>query len=315
MVSQLTRPANDIAVQSFLAIADTKLAESSDTGLLDTGKAAAAADRRAARQDAMKDQKSQPAKTSTKTTAKKTTAKTKQAQVDRMIDEKNSKASKSKLQKSAAVETSAITVTAKPIDDGIADQPPIVSALPSNVVEIKPGVHIVKPTEASLAVTEKTDKLITEGLKEIAAKSEEKEAAKKSAKVKAEKKPKAEKPDKPAIDHVKMIRPSSAPSEKVKLEDGKTKKIKLNDYTIEAKEKVSAIAVNTKIFHIFTAMSVSGGATLAEITTACGVSMTESYTINRVTMRGYGVKKTTGDDGVSRFSLVLPAGVTAFRAR
>lgn len=312
MVSQLKRPIDTASttpdtVQSFLAIANTKLAESSDTGLLDTGKAAAAADRRAARQDAMKDQKSQP--------AKKTTAKTKQAEVDRMIDEKNSKASRSKLQKSAAVETSAITVTAKPIDDGIADQPPAVPALPSNVVEIKPGVHIVKPTEASLAVTEKTDKLITEGLKEIAVKSEEKETAKKSAKVKAEKKPKAEKSDKPAIDHVKMIRPSSAPSEKVKLEDGKTKKIKLSDYTIEAKSQVSAIATGNKIHAIFTVMSVSGGATLTEISSACGVSMTESYTINRVTMRGYGVQKTTGEDGIARFSLVYPAGLTAFRTR
>lgn len=314
MVAQLSRPANDTSVQAFLAIADAKLSESTDTGLLDTDKASAAADRRAARAakaaviaDQRKDAKG---KGKDKPAAR---AKTQAAKTDKTIDEKNAKASRAKYQKSVKTEDT-IEVKATPIDDGIPDQVAC-EALPTKVVEIKPGVHIVKLTEASLAVTVKADNLITAGLKEIAVKSEQKEAAKKSAKVKTDKKPKEEKPALPKVDHVKMIRPSSAPSEKVKLEDGKTKKLKLNDYTIEAKADVSAIATDTKIFHIFTAMSVANGATLAEISTACGVSMTESYTVNRVTMRGYGVKKTTGEDGIARFSLVLPAGLEKFRTR
>ncbi len=292
-----------VSIQSFLAVADSKLA---DTGLLPVDKAAAAADRRAARAaKAAEIAAKKPAATVTATKAK--TAKGKKADKIAKTDS---------------------AIQPKPIDDGLDSTTaiPVKAEVVPSQREIRPGVFLTVPTEATIAPAIKA---LPAAVKvETEEKTAEKPDAKKSNKTRSNKSkavestptivpvPKADKADKkPAIDHVKMIRPSSAPSEKVKLEDGKTKKIKLASYTIEAKEKVSAIATDTKIFHIFTAMSVEGGATLEEISTACGVSMTESYTINRVTMRGYGVCKTTDDKGANRFSLVFPAGLTAFRTR
>ncbi len=293
-----------VSIQSFLAVADSKLA---DTGLLPVDKAAAAADRRAARAaKAAEIAAKKPAATVTATKAK--TAKGKKADKIAKTDS---------------------AIQPKPIDDGLDSTTaiPVKAEVVPSQREIRPGVFLTVPTEATIAPAIKA---LPAAVKvETEEKTAEKPDAKKSNKTRSNKskavestpveKPKTEKTEKtdkkPAIDHVKMIRPSSAPSEKVKLEDGKTKKIKLASYTIEAKEKVSVIATDTKIFHIFTAMSVEGGATLEEISTACGVSMTESYTINRVTMRGYGVCKTTDDKGVNRFSLVFPAGLTAFRTR
>ncbi len=298
-----------VSIQSFLAVADSKLA---DTGLLNADKASTAADRRAARAaKAAEIAAKKPAATVTATKAK--TAKGK------------------KTDKIAKTDSA---IQPQPIDDGLDSTTaiPVKAEVVPSQREIRPGVFLTVPSEATIAPAIKALPAAVK-VEKTEEKTVEKPAAKKSAKTRSNKSkavestpvttPKAEKvktekpatPVKPAIDHVKMIRPSSAPSEKVKLEDGKTKKIKLASYTIEAKEKVSVIATDTKIFHIFTAMSVEGGATLEEISTACGVSMTESYTINRVTMRGYGVCKTTDDKGVNRFSLVLPAGFKTFRTR
>ncbi len=296
-----------VSIQSFLAVADSKLA---DTGLLNADKASTAADRRAARAaKAAEIAAKKPAATVTATKAK--TAKGK------------------KTDKIAKTDSA---IQPQPIDDGLDSTTaiPVKAEVVPSQREIRPGVFLTVPSEATIAPAIKALPAAVK-VEKTEEKTVEKPAAKKSAKTRSNKSkavestptivpaPKVEKTEKtdkkPAIDHVKMIRPSSAPSEKVKLEDGKTKKIKLASYTIEAKEKVSVIATDTKIFHIFTAMSVEGGATLEEISTACGVSMTESYTINRVTMRGYGVCKTTDDKGVNRFSLVFPAGLTAFRTR
>jgi hypothetical protein len=138
MVAQFTRtkPAIDTSVQSFLAVAAERLADSSDSGLLaDDTKAADAADRRATRAEKAKTEK-KPAKTTTR--AKKT--------------------------------DKAITVTAHPIDDGIPDAP----APAFTAVEIKRDVFIVKPNAAGLQADEKTQKALTAGLSAIAAKQESK---------------------------------------------------------------------------------------------------------------------------------------------
>jgi hypothetical protein len=209
---------------------------------------------------------------------------------------------KAKTAKPPVKEAPAVAVAVEVVTEEVTAAPTPAPA-PMNVKEIRPGVFLSVPTENTIAPA----------MKALPAAPVTEEKPKKKAK--GEPKEKKAKVEKPEVEHIKMIRPSSAPSEKVALEDGKVKKMKLASYTIEPKEKVSAIAVDTKIFHIFTAMSVKGGATLQEISAACGVSMTESYTINRVTMRGYGVTKTTDEAGVNRFSLALPAGMATFRTR
>lgn len=155
-VATLPTTASDFALDSFIATAEAKLAEVKSPKIRSNSK---------------------------KTTPASVTAEPDTALIDadkaaKAADRRASRKTPDKKLASATAEPVTVEVKAEPVATE-RTQPP--SETSSNVVEIRPGVVIVKPTEVSVSADRKLDKALTDGLKAIADKTSKAKADKKPA--------------------------------------------------------------------------------------------------------------------------------------